>query len=120
MSTNPMPDPMPQVQSEVQAGDAHLLAAAARRLPGTRGGRPLAPTTVWRWTVKGAMSADGRRVRLEACRVGGRWFTSTAAVARFIAALSADAPVPVPAVAPPAARRRAADRAAEELERMGA
>lgn len=57
-----------------------LLKRAAKRIPGN-------PhfTTVFRWTKKGV-----RGVRLEATRVGGRWYTSDEAVDRFLARLNAD------------------------------
>jgi hypothetical protein len=95
------------------------LAVTARRLPPLRGGRPVSPATVCRWILHGIRARDGRRVRLEAARVGGAWMTSVEALERFLAALSA-----VPgdmAVAPrtPTQRRRASERAAEQLAAVG-
>jgi hypothetical protein len=54
------------------------LAQAARRLPRLRGGRRVAPSTLWRWA-----SAGLRGVRLEVVRVGGTCCTSEEALRRF-------------------------------------
>ena len=51
------------------------LAAAARRFPGNP-----APSTLWRWYSKGVCG-----VRLWTCSVGGRRYTSEAAIQNFIA-----------------------------------
>jgi hypothetical protein len=64
------------------------FAQAARRLPRLRNGRPVSPSTVWRWC-----SAGLHGVRLETVKVGGVTCTSTAALQRFFAALS-DRPAP--------------------------
>lgn len=117
-------DAITTVLSEIKAGGGLSLAAAGRRLPGHRGGRAVAPSTVYRWVVQGTRTPAGGVVRLEAARVGGRWLTSSAALDRYATALTtASAPpaehptVPLPS---PAARSRAADRAAEALIRTGA
>lgn len=94
------------------------LAQAAAPIPGHRGAARLHPATLTRWILKGVRAVDGRRVKLEALRIGCRWLTSRAALARFAAALGpADAPPPPPSTA---ARARASDRAGAELERRGA
>jgi hypothetical protein len=54
-------------------------------LPLSRSGKPLARQAAWRWVTKGLPGPDGQRVRLESIRVGRRWMTSLAAVARFFA-----------------------------------
>lgn len=61
------------------------LGTAAHRLPRCRGGRPVNPSTLWRWATRGL-----RGVRLETIRVGGSTCTSTEAVKRFLAALNGD------------------------------
>ncbi|HEX4613273.1 MAG TPA: DUF1580 domain-containing protein [Urbifossiella sp.] len=94
------------------------LSQAAARFPGHRGADRLRPATLTRWILKGARAVDGRRVKLEALRVGCRWLTSSPALARFAAALG-PAAAPPPARSP-AARTRASDRAGAELERLGA
>lgn len=100
--------------------DGPLITAAevAARFPGARGAARLHPATVTRWILKGVRGPGGRRVRLEAVRVGSRWMTTQAALARFAAALAA--PADAAPSRSPAARNRASERAATELERMGA
>jgi hypothetical protein len=118
-----MADSVPQVLSEIIAGDALGMGAAARMLPAHRGEGTARPSTIWRWIVQGVRTPDGSTVKLEASRVGGRWLTSRAALARFSAALT---PVsPGTATTPhrsrtPLARRKAAEAAANELARRGA
>jgi hypothetical protein len=57
-------------------------------------------TTVWRWVMHGVKAPDGKRVRLEAARVGGCWLTSREALTRFSERLTprldgnADSPAP--------------------------
>jgi hypothetical protein len=63
--------------------------------------------------------ADGRRVKLEAIKVGGRLVTSRQALVRFLTAQPAEAVEPAPAPRTPGQRERAAE-AAEELKRLGA
>jgi hypothetical protein len=64
------------------------LAEAARRLPPGRLGRPVSASTLFRWIVAGLRVADGRTVRLQAIKIGGRWLTSAEALTRFAAALT--------------------------------
>jgi hypothetical protein len=115
-------DLQPQVLTEIQSGDGLSLSAAGRLFPAHRGTGTVNPSTVFRWVSKGAKTADGRVVKLEAVRTPGRWLTSRAALARFVAALTTgDPPAPPPRIPPaPATRRKASDRAARELERRGA
>ncbi len=95
------------------------LSQAARLLPGEKGASRKNPSTLFRWVTKGCRTLDGRTVRLEALRIGGRLFTSHEALDRFIAELNASTD-PVPAPRSPSERRRASDRAAAQLEKMGA
>jgi len=60
----------------------------AATIPGTSGAKQLNPSTILRWITDGAVALSGRRVKLEAVRVGGRWLTSKPALERFSAALS--------------------------------
>jgi hypothetical protein len=64
------------------------LAEAARRLPRLNGGRPVAPATLWRWYKHGVKARDGRIVRLQVWRVGGRTVTSPEALQLFFSALN--------------------------------
>lgn len=57
------------------------LAVAARTLP-RRNGKPIHPGTLARWAREGL-----RDVRLPVTRVGGRTYTSVAALRRFFSAL---------------------------------
>ena len=95
------------------------LARAAARFPGHRGADRLHPATLTRWILKGARALDGRRVKLEADRVGSRWLTTEPALRRFTDALgtagdTSDTP------RTPAARQKASARAADLLRAMGA
>src|SRR5262249_44864859 len=77
-------------------------------------------STVFRGIMKGVPGPDGQRVRLDALRVGGKWVTTRAALQAF-----AEATTPkldgVATTAPRTAktRRKAAERAGEELEALG-
>jgi hypothetical protein len=65
------------------------FAEAAKRLPALRVGKPVSPSTVWRWTTRGVRARNGSLVRLEAIKVGGTCCTSDEALLRFVRALSA-------------------------------
>lgn len=80
-------------------------AAALLPSPSAAGGHPVRQT-VLHWVHDGVLVA-GVRVRLETVKVGGRRYTSVAALERFAAAQSND-PAPVPLS--PRQRERAADR----------
>jgi hypothetical protein len=107
---------------EIATGQGETLSQAARRFPSTRRGRPVTLGCLLRWVLEGARTADGRRVRLEAARVGGRWLTTAGAITRFVAAQTPDLDAPAAAPSPRSAglRRRAAEAAGRELERAGA
>ena len=95
------------------------LAQAAARYPGHRGAKRLHPATLTRWILTGVKALDGRRVKLEAMRVGSRWLTSEAALQRFADALGAPAPSNPPSRTP-TTRQRASEKADAELRAMGA
>jgi hypothetical protein len=95
------------------------LTEAAGRFPGHRGANRLHPATLTRWILKGVNALDGRRVRLEAVRLGARWLTSEAALQRFADALSSPPDSSAPSRSP-TARHKASDRADAELRAMGA
>ena len=96
------------------------LTQATQLLPPGRGGARPTLSCILRWILKGARSPSGELVRLEALRIGGRWVTSREALQRFAEALT---PQLNGHAAPPprstAKRRRASERAAKELERLG-
>src|SRR5262249_32787805 len=97
------------------------LAAAADLIPPGRGGKKTHLSTLLRWILQGAKSPSGEIVRLDACRLGGRWMTSREAIHRFAQALTPTHNVPTPAPAPrtPTQRSRASERAERELEKVG-
>src|SRR5262245_57437550 len=64
------------------------LAAAARTVPPLRTDRPVHPSTVLRWVLRGCRLPDGTRLRLEAVRTPGGWYTTHEALDRFLAALT--------------------------------
>jgi len=75
---------------------------------------------VLRWILDGATAPDGRRVKLDGLRVGGRWITSLEALQRFAEALTpmqTTEPVAPPRTA--TTRERATARAAKRLEQAG-
>jgi hypothetical protein len=121
MGTNTVPADNPDVITEVVAGQGITLSQAARIIPPYESGRRLNPATVWRWSRGGVKLADGTRVRLEVCRVGCRWLTSRAAVARFLAAQNAPAASPPTAPRPHASNKRTkrAEDIEMDLERLG-
>lgn len=98
------------------------LAQAASRYPGSRGAARLHPATLTRHILAGVRGTHGHLVRLEAERIGCRWYTSLAAMERFAAALAGDmAATPVPTPAPSAATRAKRSAAAgRKLAAMGA
>ena len=95
------------------------LSQAAARYPGHRGAKRLHPATLTRWILNGVRAIDGRRVKLEAVRLGCRWLTSEAALRRFAEALTAPPP-DSPPTRTPTDRRRASEQADAELRAMGA
>jgi hypothetical protein len=98
------------------------LSQAANRIPAHRGRGRISAATVWRWAHVGVTTQDGRKVHLEAIRLGGRWVTSVEALARFAAAQTpqADAKhVPTSPLPTPTRRQRAAQRAGEALDQLG-
>jgi hypothetical protein len=96
------------------------LSQVARNMPPFRSCRPVNPSTVLRWIIKGARLSGGERVRLEALRLGGRWLTSMEAVGRFIAIQTDDRVGECePAPRTSRQRRQATERARDELRRAG-
>jgi hypothetical protein len=97
------------------------LAAAARLFPPTRQGRPISLSAIFRWISDGIKGPDGKRIRLEATRVGGRWLTSVAALERFALAQTPQfgGTETTTRIRTPGQRQRASEAAALELENDG-
>jgi hypothetical protein len=75
----------------------------------------------WRWVFHGVKTENGK-VRLRAAKVGGKWFTSTQAIAEFIEKTTpkfGDEAAPAPCRSQ-LMRQKAAERAAARLEALGA
>jgi hypothetical protein len=82
-------------------------------------GKALSLSTVLRWILKGVRGPHGQRVRLRACRLGGRWITSRSAVQEFANQLTPRIDDPAPAPRTPGQRRRAVELAKQQLEKVG-
>src|SRR5262249_46280993 len=95
------------------------LAQAARRFPPYRLGRPVSPSTIWRWINDGVELPDGSIVRLDGVRVAGRWLTSAEAIVRFIEAQMPDLDKPRSPLPTPTKRKKAAEKAGKRLEKLG-
>jgi hypothetical protein len=105
---------------DLQTEQTLSLSQAARLLPPGRRGRPVTLSCLLRWVLDGIDAPSGGRVRLEAARLGGRWVTSREALQRFAERLTPPFDgAPAPAPRSPVTRRRAAERAGEELGRLG-
>jgi hypothetical protein len=99
------------------------LGEAARSLPGSRTNPTMCPTTILRWINRGARARDGQLVRLEAVRIGSRWFTSHEALARFserLGGVSTNDGSDETPIRSPASQDRASKKAAAALEARGA
>ena len=57
----------------------------AAQIPPARNGRPVHVSTLHRWRVHGL-----KKVRLDAIRIGGAWYTSSAAFQRFCDGVTAN------------------------------
>ena len=89
------------------------LTQAAKRIPSNHNGKATHVSTLLRWIQKGV-----KGVRLEATRPGGKWVTSAEALQRFSDRLAATHSVDaVPSPRP--SRSVAADRADDELKKLG-
>ena len=95
------------------------LHDAARLLPSNRAGKRVNFSTIWRWALKGVHATDGRLVKLEAARVGGRWLTSKEAIERFSAALTPTNDAETEPIRTRTAQKRASEAAKKKLEKLG-
>ena len=96
------------------------LAAAAKMFPPTRQGRPISLSAIFRWISDGIKGPEGKRIRLDAARIGGRWLTSVAALERFAMAQTPRFGEEItPKIRTLGQRQRASEAAARELEKAG-
>src|SRR5262245_23181031 len=95
------------------------LRDAAKLIPPARQGRPVSFQCILRWALDGAKTPSGERVRLEAIRLGGRWVTSREAIQRWAEALTPKTDNSMSRPRTLRQRRRSAEQAEKELERMG-
>src|SRR5262245_26472516 len=94
------------------------LAQASHRCPPGRGGKKPTLSCLLRWIMQGAAGPRGR-VKLEAARIGGRWFTSVQALQRFIERCTPATDEPAGVQRSPTRRQRESERAAAELAKCG-
>ncbi len=108
------------LSQEIAEGGGLTLSQAAERFPPFRQGRPVTPSCLARWILQGVRGPNGSRVKLEAARLAGRHLTSSQAIIRFIAAQQDTAPDSAPpSPRTPGKRQRDAERAGEELSKIG-
>jgi hypothetical protein len=86
------------------------ITEATKRFPGRRP----STATIWRW-----LKAGCRGVVLESILIGGRRYTSTEAIDRFIVRTTAAAAGEQPAARTPKQREQAVGAAERELEAAG-
>ena len=103
--------------AELMAEGLIGMGEAARLFPGADG-RPTSRWSVARWVGAG-VTVRGERIRLEGVRVGGRWFTTAAAVARFVDRQTRAATGEPEAARTPAAARKAHLKAEAALSAAG-
>ena len=111
---------MTSIRDEIAAGHGEPLSRACRRFPPHRLGKSVTLSCLVRWVTSGVRGPNGKRVRLEAARLAGKWITTPQAIVRFLEAQTPqfdDAPAPTPRAT--SRRQRESERAAAELERRG-
>lgn len=99
-----------------------LATASSTCVPKGRRGQQVHPSTLLRWITRGARSRSGRRVRLAGTRLGTTWYTSAAAVQKFMSELSELSGGESDEAASPRTpnqRRRASELAERELAEAG-
>jgi hypothetical protein len=98
---------------DISSDKTFPLAWAARNIPclqNRRGGRPIAPSTLWRWSARGI-----RGIKLETVHVGGEVHTTYEALNRFFNALRKNPELP-----PPIPKQHYADRHADVEKQLAA
>jgi hypothetical protein len=110
-----------QLLDEIARGLGVTLNQVRPILPSARKGKPATRSRLVRWILDGVTAPDGRRVRLEAVRLAGKWVTTPQAIARFAAAqtprLGSDDAVPAPR--PAAHCGRPSEHVGHQLDALG-
>lgn len=91
-----------------------ILAETRRTLTQLARREGVNPATIWRWRTKGI-----RGHKLDAVLIGGRWFTSDEAFARFVEATNGAEPTPLAPPASPDKPARSKRDASEKLAAAG-
>ncbi|MCI0464668.1 MAG: hypothetical protein L0Z62_47695 [Gemmataceae bacterium] len=104
---------------EIAQGHGLYLSRAAKRFPPHRKNRPVTLGCLVRWIIEGVRGPGGERVRLEAARVAGKWMTTPQAITRFIIAQTPDLADRPQLPRTSTMRRRAAERAEAQLQKIG-
>jgi hypothetical protein len=94
------------------------LPQAAKVWPSYQNGKATHVSRLVRALTRGSKDPSGNLIKLEALRLGGQWVTSAEAIQRFAERLTPSDQSAAPRCTP-VARRRAAESADSELERLG-
>ena len=62
--------------------------ARKKEIPVRPNGKPVNPSTVWRWAWKGLQGLDGQRIKLEITYVGNRPMVTKTAIREFFRAVT--------------------------------
>jgi Protein of unknown function (DUF1580) len=92
-----------------------LLSVLAKEVPSNRVGGSVTVSALWRWISQGVQGPDGRIIRLEALRIGGRYYSSIPALHRFILAQQDAPPSEPPAPARTPTKRKRSSRGRDEV-----
>jgi hypothetical protein len=74
--------------TQAQPDLAPLSVAREKYIPRNPNGRPVNPSTVWRWIRKGLEGLDGERIRLQVVYRGNAPYVTAEAVQQFFAAMT--------------------------------
>ncbi|MFO0964763.1 MAG: hypothetical protein U0793_04125 [Gemmataceae bacterium] len=110
---------MSRIVEEIARGEGQSLTQLAKLFPPARRDKPVTLGCVLRWVLHGVRLPSGETIRLEAARCSGRWLSTRPAVERFLAAQTPAAHLAQALPRSEGQRRRAADRAAAELTKVG-
>lgn len=98
---------------------SYLTPAQVARRYALRAGKPMAPSTIIRWALRGLVGPDGTRIKLRSQRVGRAMVFTEFDLNEFFAQLAGTAEAQAAPARTPAERRRDSERAAQQLEQLG-